>query len=66
VSVMTAHKILIAVAAVFFVLYALWEMRQAGAMGDGWATLRAGVAAVAAVAFAVYLRSLFRRPGERR
>lgn len=56
---MTAHRILIAVAIVFFLGYAIWELRTAQT-GGTWALVRSGVSAVVSVAFLIYFRSLGR------
>jgi len=58
-KVLTAHRIVIGVAAAFFVFYGGWEIRRgrAGAIGGTW---RGGVALLAAVALLVYFRTLFR------
>jgi len=58
-KVLTAHRILIGVAAAFFVFYGGWEIRrgQAGAIGGTW---RGAVALLAAVALVVYFTTLFR------
>lgn len=56
---MTAHKILIAAATVFFLGYAIWELSNAQAAGL-WALVRSGVSVVVSVGFAIYFRSLGR------
>ena len=56
---MTAHKILIAAAILFFLGYAIWELRNAQA-GDLWALVRSGVSVVVSVGFGIYFRSLGR------
>ncbi|HEV8661717.1 MAG TPA: hypothetical protein VGT06_01045 [Candidatus Methylomirabilis sp.] len=58
-TLITAHKILIAVAIVFFFGYAVWEARNAQP-GGLWALVRSGVAMVVAVAFVLYFRTLGR------
>lgn len=58
-TLMTAHKILIAAAIVFFFGYAVWEARHAQA-GGPWALVRSGVAVVVAVGFVLYFRTLGR------
>jgi len=55
VTLLTAHKILIASAVALFVLYAGFEFRNY-AHGDPSAWLRGVIAAAAAVGLAVYLR----------
>jgi len=56
---MTAHKILIAAAIVFFLGYAVWELRNAQAAGL-WALVRGGISVVVSVGFVIYFRSLGR------
>lgn len=56
-TLMTAHRILIATAIVFFFGYALWELRHLPA-GGWWALVRAGVSVLVALGFVLYLRSL--------
>jgi hypothetical protein len=60
-SLLTAHKILIASAVALFAFYALWEMRHYTSDDDVWALARASAAAVGAIGFAVYLRAVIRR-----
>src|SRR3954468_8688645 len=52
VSVPTAHKILIGSAIAFFAFFALWELREARASGDGTALIAAVGSAAGAAAFA--------------
>jgi hypothetical protein len=54
---MTAHKILIASAIVFFFVYAGWELLNFRA-GGAWALVRSGVSLGVAVGFLLYYRSL--------
>lgn len=62
-TLLTAHKILIASAVALFVLYAASELRNY-AHGDSTALLRSIVSALAALALAIYLRWVWiRRPG---
>jgi len=56
---MTAHKILIAAAIVFFLGYAIWELRNAQT-GGAWALVRSGISGVVSVGFLIYFRSLGR------
>jgi len=58
-KLITAHKILISSAVVFFVFFAFWEWRNDGA-GDGWALLRSGLYGAVAIGFAVYLKNIKR------
>ena len=57
---LTAHKILISTAAVFFFFFALWELRNYFDSGEAWAVFRAGLYLVVAVGFGVYFKSLDR------
>jgi len=57
VTLMTAHKILIASAIVFFLVYAVWELFNARA-GGVWALVRGGVSVGVSVGFLIYFRSL--------
>ncbi len=59
-SVATAHKILIATAIGFFLFYALWELARFGRTGAGEALGVSGVATLAAVGLAIYLRRFIR------
>ena len=56
-TLLTAHRILIATAVAFFVFYAGWELLRQGAAWPGSA-LRAGASLIGAAALAVYLGSL--------
>jgi len=58
VSLLTAHKILITTAVVFFFGFALWELRNYAQSGEVWASIRALLYVVVSVGFWVYLRSL--------
>ena len=40
---MTAHKILISTAAVFFFFFGLWELRNYSDTGETWAVFRAAL-----------------------
>jgi hypothetical protein len=57
---LTAHKILISTAAVFFFFFALWELRNYFDAGDAWAVFRAALYLVVAVGFGVYFKNLDR------
>ncbi len=59
-KLITAHKILIASAALFFCFFAAWELRNYFAGGDFWAMARAGLYWIVAVGFAVYFKNLGR------
>jgi hypothetical protein len=56
----TAHKILIATAVIFFVFFAFWEYRSYLQTGNGWALFRAALYSLVAIGFAVYFNK-FRR-----
>jgi len=58
-KILTAHKILISSAVVFFVFFAFWEYRNS-ANGDGWAVWRSGLYLTVALGFGVYLKNLKR------
>jgi ABC-type nickel/cobalt efflux system permease component RcnA len=57
---LTAHKILISTAAVFFFFFGLWELRNYSATADAWAIARAVLYLVIAVGFGVYFKNLDR------
>jgi hypothetical protein len=54
----TAHKILISSAIVFFVFFALWELRNHG--HGSWAIGRAALYILVAIGFAIYFKNLKR------
>jgi hypothetical protein len=56
----TAHKILIASAIAFFLLYALWELARYTGSGEPGALALAAAAAAGAGGFAAYLRRFVR------
>jgi hypothetical protein len=63
-TLLTAHKILIASAVALFVLYAASELRNY-ANGDTSALLRSAMSGAAAIGLAIYLRWVWiRRPSE--
>ncbi len=57
----TAHRILIATAVVFFSFFALFELRGYAATGGLTDLAGAALGVAAAVAFALYLRTVWRR-----
>ena len=59
-TLLTAHKILISTAVVFFFGFALWELRNYFDTGNLWATFRSALYLLVAVGFGLYLRSLSR------
>jgi hypothetical protein len=54
---LTAHKILIATAAVFFFFFGLWELRN---YSDEWAIFRGVLYLLVGIGFAVYFKNLNR------
>ena len=58
-KLLTAHKILISAAVIFFLFFALWELQRYLA-GDGWAGFRGVLYVVVAAAFGVYLKQMKR------
>jgi hypothetical protein len=59
-KLITAHKILISSAIVFFVFFALWELRHHGGTEDGWGVGRAALYILVAIGFAIYFKNLKR------
>lgn len=59
-TLLTAHKILITTAVVFFLGFALWEARNYWASDNLWALLRSLIYILVSVGFGVYLTSLGR------
>ncbi len=59
--IMTAHKILISTAAIFFVFYAGWELLRYFKTGEFWALPRSLVALLVAVVLGVYFAYLRRK-----
>lgn len=57
---LTAHKILISSAVVFFIFFGFWEYRNY-AKGDAWAAWRSGLYLFVALGFGIYLKGLKRR-----
>jgi hypothetical protein len=57
---MTAHKILIGTATIFFVFFSLWELRNYAGSDDTWAFARAGLYLLIAIGFGVYLKKVSR------
>jgi len=54
----TAHKILIGSATVFFVFFALWELNRYAGSNDIWAMARSLLYLLVALGFGVYLKNL--------
>jgi hypothetical protein len=59
-KLITAHKILISTAVVFFAFIGLWESRNYSQENDIWAAIRAIVYFLVAVGFGIYLQTLKR------
>jgi hypothetical protein len=59
-KLITAHKILIASATIFFVFFAWWELRRFLASSDSWAMARSILYLFVAVGFGVYFLNLKR------
>ena len=59
-TLLTAHKILISTAAVFFFFFGLWELRNYSDGADEWAILRGVLYLLVAVGFGVYFKNLDR------
>ena len=58
IRLLTAHRILIATAVVFFVFFAFWEYRSYLQTDNGWAVFRAVLYLLVAVCFGVYFKKL--------
>jgi hypothetical protein len=59
-TLLTAHRILISTAVVFFVFFSLWELNRYAQTESLWAAVRAAVYLLVAAGFGVYLKSLKR------
>jgi hypothetical protein len=59
-KLITAHKILIASAIIFFVFFAWWEGRNYAQTAAEWAAVRAILYLLVAVGFGVYFKNLKR------
>ncbi|HXG53271.1 MAG TPA: hypothetical protein VNN77_17880 [candidate division Zixibacteria bacterium] len=59
-KLITAHRILIASAAVFFLFFSAWELARYFNRGEGWAAGRSLLYLVIAVGFSIYFKSLKR------
>jgi len=60
VRLITAHKILIGTAVVFFFGFALWEARNYFNTGESWAAFRCALYLLVSCGFAIYLKNLKR------
>ncbi|MGH7853582.1 MAG: hypothetical protein ACREP3_09075 [Candidatus Binatia bacterium] len=56
----TAHKILIASATIFFVFFGLWELNRYSNSSDIWAMARSALYFLVAFGFGYYLKNLKR------
>jgi len=59
-ALLIAHKILISSAVIFFVFFALWELKNYFDANDFWALFRASLYFLVAVGFGIYLKNLKR------
>jgi hypothetical protein len=59
-KLITAHKILMGTATVFFVFFSLWELRNYAASGEVWALARSILYLIVAIGLGVYLKKLRR------
>lgn len=57
-SLITAHKILITTAVIFFFGFSAWELNHYWATDNPWAAVRGSLYVLVAIGFSVYLRSL--------
>ena len=57
-KLITAHKILISSAAVFFCFFAGWEFRNYSASGEPWTLARSILYLAVAIGFCIYLKNL--------
>jgi len=56
----TAHRILISTAVVFFIFFSLWELRNYYSGGDDWAAFRSALYLLTGIGFGVYLMNFKR------
>ena len=59
-KLITAHKILIATATLFFLFFASWELRRFLDSGVSWAMARSVLYLLVALGFGIYLMTLKR------
>jgi hypothetical protein len=62
VSIRTAHTILITTSIVFFLFYAIWEIRHYGGPGGMGAVLRGIISGIIAGGLGLYLRYFLKSP----
>lgn len=55
-TLLTAHKILISTAVVFFFGFSFWELNNYLSSGDPWAAVRSFLYLLVSVGFALYLK----------
>ena len=60
-KLITAHKILIASATIFFVFFALWELNRYSNSNDAWTMARSILYFLVALGFGIYLKNFNRR-----
>lgn len=65
-KLITAHKILIATAAVFFIFFGFGELRQYSNTGDLWSVLRSVLYFLAGIGFGIYFKNIQRLYSPRR
>ena len=59
-KLITAHRILIASAIVFFIFFSLWELRNYASAGESWAAARSALYFLISLGFGIYLKNLHR------
>ena len=59
-KLITAHRILIGTAIVFFIFFSLWELRNYWQSSNTWAAGRSILYLVVAAGFGIYFKSLKR------
>ena len=59
-KLIAAHKILIGSSTVFFLFFALWELRNYSASGESWAMGRSLLYLLVAIGFGIYFKNLRR------
>ena len=59
-KLITAHKILMASATVFFVFFGFWELNRYSNNNDAWAMARGALYFLVALGFGIYLKNLKR------
>jgi cell division protein FtsW (lipid II flippase) len=59
-KLITAHKVLIVSATIFFVFFAAWELNRYSNSDDIWAMARSALYLLVALGFGIYLKNLKR------